>query len=227
VLFLVEIARALAEQAGRLEGVGLEMLPAQVFTHGIGRIVERRLEHVPEEYRPMLEAAATIGRKIDAQVLSHLFPAADLRSFLMIGANAALLDSEEGAWRFTHDKLREGLLDRLPLPQRQRQHADVAVAIEAIYANVDSYSGLLAYHFKQAGNLEKASFYYVRAGDSAMRLCAYSDARKHFAGAIETLHAIGTTEQLKRETVDTLLKQVRASHIADQPKQNLERLEEG
>jgi tetratricopeptide (TPR) repeat protein len=226
VFFLVEIARVLAEQASQFDGAGLTALPEQIFTLGIGRIVERRLLHVPEPYRPVLEAAATMGRKIDQVVLHHLFPDSDLREFLMICANAAILDSEEGDWRFSHDKLREGLLDRLPAEHRRRLHSDVAGALEANYANVESVSALLAYHFKLAGNPEKASQYFLRAGDSAMRLCAYNDARKHFTGAIAALYALPEDDNVKRQKVDTLVKQVRASHIADQPKQNLARLEE-
>lgn len=226
VFFLIEVARVLAEQAGQLNGIGLTELPEQVFTLGIGRIVERRLEHVPAEYRPMLEAAATIGRKIDAPVLTALFPGTDLRTFLMICANASILDSDEGDWRFTHDKLREGLLDRLLPPQRQQLHAQVATVLEANYSNVESYYAVLAYHFRQGGQAGKASTYYLRAGESAMRLCAFNDARKHFAGAIEMLHSLPATDEIKRQMVDTLLKQVRAAHIADQPKQNLDRLAE-
>jgi tetratricopeptide (TPR) repeat protein len=144
----------------------------------------------------------------------------------MICANAALLDSEEGDWRFSHDKLREGLLDRLPAEKRRQLHADVAGALAANYDNVESMSAVLAYHFKQAGNPDKASLYYLRAGDSAMRLCAYNDARRHYAGGIAALSELREDDHVKRQKIDTLVKQVRASHIADQPKQNMERLEE-
>lgn len=226
VFFIVEVARALAEQAGQLEDIAKSSLPEQIFTLGIGRIVERRLDRLPDQYRPVLEAAATIGRKLDLAVLQHLFASFDLRTFLMVCANVAILESGEGEWRFVHDKLREGLLGRLTAAQRQGLHVQVAFALEHLYPSVESYTAILAYHFRQGGMPDKASVCYLRAGESASRLCAYDDARRHFAGALESLHQLPETEEIKRTKVDTLLKQVRAAHIADGPKKNLERLGE-
>lgn len=220
------MVRVIAEQVGRNAGILATTLPEQIFTLGIERIVEKRLEHVPAEYRKVLEAAAALGRKVDSQVMQQMFPAFELPTFLMTCANCAILESSEGDWRFVHDKLREGLLARLDSQGRQQLHAEVAQALEFLYANHEAYSSLLAYHFKQAGAHEPASRYYLRAGDSATRLCAYSDARRHFSAALESLQLIAEDGQIKRRKVDTLLKQVQASHIADKPQQNLERLEQ-
>lgn len=226
VFFLVEVARALSGQGDLAQVADATALPEQLMTLGIGRIVERRLEQVPEHYRAVLKAAAIIGRKLDIPALQHLFPALDLRGFLRDCANAAILDASDGDWRFAHDKLREGLLEQLSAEQRRLLHANVAAALESLYADWEPAAGALAYHFRQAGVPDKARTYYLRAGETATRLCAYNDARRYFAEALSALQELPPSPEIKRQRVDTLLKQVRASHIADRPKQNVDRLEE-
>lgn len=225
VFFLVEVVRSIAEQVGQLEGISADSLPEQIFTYGIERIIEKRLAHVPDSYRKVLEAAATIGRKLDPQLMQQLFPGFDLRTFLITCANCAILEAGEGDWRFVHDKLREGLLAPLSDEARRQLHASVVQVMEGVHANSESHSAILAYHFKQAGLYDKASRYYLRAGETATRLCAYNDARQHFAAALAALQLLPETDAVKRRKVDALLKQVQASHIADKPQQNLERLE--
>ena len=76
VFFLVEVVRALAEDAGELQRIGQGELPENILTAGIERIVERRIEHVALEFRPALEFAATMGRQLDVAVITHAFPGA-------------------------------------------------------------------------------------------------------------------------------------------------------
>lgn len=225
VYFLVEVVRAIGEQLGQLSSLSADSLPEQIFTLGIERIVEKRLEHVPTPYRKVLEAAATIGRKIETQLLGQMFPDVDLRMFLITCANSAILEASEGDWRFVHDKLRQGLLDSLSAELRRKLHADVVHAMESVHQHEDSDSAILAYHFQQAELYDSASRYYLIAGDGATRLCAYSDARRHYAAALAALEMLDETDEVKRRKVDTLIKQVQASHIADKPQKNLERLE--
>jgi tetratricopeptide (TPR) repeat protein len=226
VFFLVEVVRAIAEHTGQLNSISQDSLPDQIFTLGIERIVEKRLEHVPSHYRKALETAAAVGRKLEPQLLQHMFPALDLRTFQMTCANAAIFETGDGDWRFVHDKLREGLLDSLEQEQRRELHADIVQAMESLYPSTESHSAILAYHCQQAGLPDKASRYYLQAGDSATRLCAYNDARRHFGAALAALQLLAETDEVKRRKVDTLLKQVQASHIADKPQQNLQRLEQ-
>ncbi len=226
VFFLVEVARALSDQGDLARLVDAAGLPEQLMTLGIGRIVERRLEQVPEHYRAVLKAAAILGRKLDTAALQHMFPSLDLRSFLRDCANVAILDASDGDWRFAHDKLREGLLEQLTLNQRRALHGSVSTALEHLYADLELAAGTLAYHFREAGVPDKARTYYLRAGDTATRLCAYNDARRYFAEALHELHALPPSSEIGRQRVDILLKLVRASHIADRPKQNIDRLQE-
>ncbi|MEM7800274.1 MAG: serine/threonine-protein kinase [Chloroflexota bacterium] len=56
--FLVEVVRALAEEAGRLTQIDAESLPAGVFTGGMQALVKRRLGKVAGRYQPLLVQSA-------------------------------------------------------------------------------------------------------------------------------------------------------------------------
>lgn len=67
--FMVEVVRALAEEAGSLFDVGRMTLPRNVFAGGVQQIVRRRLARVPAHWRALLRFAAVAGRQLDLKVL--------------------------------------------------------------------------------------------------------------------------------------------------------------
>lgn len=163
VFFLIETVRALAEEAGNLENVGRMTLPPTVFAGGVQKVVERRLNQVPEIYHPLLKVAAIAGRQIDLDVLSRI-AAVDVDDWLTICANSAVLTVQDGRWRFAHDKLREGLLARIDHEEMQRYSRQIAESIEAVYPYDDNLALILATHWQQAGDAEKEAYYAYLAG---------------------------------------------------------------
>ncbi|MCA9933114.1 MAG: protein kinase [Anaerolineales bacterium] len=161
VFFMVETVRALAEEAGTLSAIGVEALPATVFAGGVQRLVVRRLSRVPAVYRALLERVAVAGRAIDSAVLAHLGGAAEAAAFLQAGAEAAVLEVADGAWRFAHDKLREGLLRSIPDEDKQQQHRAVAEAIEAVYPDDAAYYDVLMDHWRVAGDVARELHYLL------------------------------------------------------------------
>jgi eukaryotic-like serine/threonine-protein kinase len=183
VFFIVEVVRALAEEAGELDLVGAVSLPESVFAGGIQRIVERRLQGMPEDALRYLHYAAVIGREIDLLLLKHLDTQFDPGSWLALCDNAAVLEVREARWRFVHDKLRELLLNQLP--DRARYHQEVAQAIEVVYAtNLAAHYANLAYHWQQAQVTDKAILYLEKAGEQALRNYANEEAIQFFSQAI-------------------------------------------
>ncbi|MBZ0276448.1 MAG: tetratricopeptide repeat protein, partial [Anaerolineae bacterium] len=174
VFFLVEVVRALAEEAGNLEQIGMATLPAHVFAGGIQKIVQRRLQHIPEHYYPLLQAAAVYGRQLDLPLLRVLAPRFDLELWLTVCAEAAVLDVQDDHWRFAHDKLREGVLGTVSEDARRALHEKVAQAIEEL--DDDEYVAALALHYGKAGNTAKEAYYAALAGKNALSGGAYRDA---------------------------------------------------
>ena len=74
----------------------------------------------------------------------HTFATEDLESWLVLCANAAVLEVQENRWRFTHDKLREHLLDELSEIERPLLHRRAAEAIENVSPDPIKQAAILA-----------------------------------------------------------------------------------
>ncbi len=198
VYFLVEIVRALAEEAGELSKVGKMELPDTVVAGGIQRIVQRRLSRVPAEYHPLLKLAAIAGRELDLKLMNtvatpHVIGAirheilptgVTLDQWLTTCAYATILEVNAGAWRFAHDKLREGVLAGLTDRELKSLHRHIATSLETVYADTPDYSARLTYHWGQVGDPKKEAFYAELAGDHALNTSAYRDALTYLERAM-------------------------------------------
>jgi tetratricopeptide (TPR) repeat protein len=190
--FMVEVARALAEEAGGLARIGPTMLPANVIAGGMRQLVRRRLGRVPETGRRLLKQAAVAGRQIELAVLEVLAGAeVELADWLRACADAAVLEIAEERWRFAHDKLREGVLAELTTAERPELHRQVAEAIELVYADQSgraAYAEALLDHWREAGDAAKEIAYIVLVAERAVRLIAeYDQARALLARGIALL----------------------------------------
>ncbi|WP_171817896.1 serine/threonine-protein kinase [Pyxidicoccus fallax] len=189
--FLVEVVRALAEEAGGLDRLGNMVLPERVFAGGVRRLVQRRLEKVPEHSRELLRMAAIVGRHVDVELLRHAAPGADVERWLSDCAAAAVLDVADGRWRFAHDKLREGVLAELPAAERPALHRRVAQALVAAHGDGSEWTAALCYHWGAAGDPVREAEYARRAGEEALRVGACREAVPFLARALESVAALG------------------------------------
>lgn len=224
VFVLIEVIRALVQEAGQTTRIAAGGLPPHILTGGIVELVERRLQRLSASDRQTLEAAAVVGRRIDLSVLSEMIPGTDWRTWLLTCANAAVLDAYEGGWRFAHDKLREHLVACLSTAKRQSLHLQVATALEHLWTERDDSEAQIAYHAEQAGDIRRAATYYSRAGDAAARRAAPFESVAQFARAASMLDRLPSTAALRRERADVLIRQVEHGLWAARPQDNLEHL---
>lgn len=190
-LFVVEVMRALAETAGRLERIAEMTLPKHILAGGMMTILQRRLGHIPAGYTPLTQLAAVSGRVLDLAVLGQASDqATNLDNWLTIGANAAVFTVQDGRWQFAHDKLRQAALLNLPPHQRQQLHGQIGQAIEQLYVDQlsDHYPDL-AHHYQQAQQQEKARHYTRLAGESAQAAFANAEAIAYYEQLLNLLDA--------------------------------------
>jgi predicted ATPase len=190
VFFLLEIVRTLAEEAGQLNEIGSISLPQQVYTGGVKQIVQRRLSRLGAGARPLLTLAALAGRQLDLALLNLLAPDIDLEMWLTECANAALLEFQDGNWKFTHEKIREGIADDLSEAVLRDLYDHVAAAMEHLYADHPEQAGALAYQWTMAGDSAREYRYTVKAGQLTLRNGAYQEALGYFGRAIALGHEI-------------------------------------
>jgi len=86
---------------------------------------------------------------------------------------------------FRHALVQEAAYGTLLKPDRKRLHHAVGEAVEALYANrLDELAPMLARHFQQSGDEDRALAYYVRAGDCALASFANEEAESLFRSAL-------------------------------------------
>jgi tetratricopeptide (TPR) repeat protein len=185
VFFLLEVARALAEEAGSLSNIGQVTLPTKVFTGGMRQILRRRIERLPADFQPLLQLAAVVGRQVDITLLRHVAPAVDVEKWLYQCASVTVLNVQDNRWQFAHDKLREAVLAELPDEERADLHRGIAEAIESVYPDDDERATALVHHWNIAGDTQKEWHYAQIAGERAYTISAFPDAINLFGRALE------------------------------------------
>jgi tetratricopeptide (TPR) repeat protein len=200
VFFLIEVVRALAEEAGRLDRVTSMALPQHVFTGGVERIIQRRLDAVPSDSRELLNLAAIAGRELNPTLLARLDPTIRIDRWLSHCIDAAVIEFRDGQLRFSHDKLRHGLMSRLADGDRKRLHSTVAAEMEILYEGKSGHYAALSYHWGEAGETTKEAQYAGLAGHEALRSSAYREAIQFVrrALALPIQHDEGTQTSLYR-----------------------------
>jgi predicted ATPase len=146
---LSEIVRALAEESGGLQALGrVEIHVNQEQT----ALLRRRLKSVPAWAYKGLETAALIGRELDLGLLDKLLSpnlrvippkelplqffstryyqrkGVTLDDWLLLCANAAILEVHDNRWRFCHDKLRKQVVADMQPQTKQGRENEIAKA---------------------------------------------------------------------------------------------------
>ena len=135
VFFVVEVVRTLAEIAGNLDDIGKITLPEHVFAGGMRTVIQRRLDQLDPSSYDVLKLAAIYGRYLDLNLLSQITDLStdDFENWLNGCANATVLEVFDGDWRFTHDKLREHIINQLPEDELEYLSQQVAQVVERLY----------------------------------------------------------------------------------------------
>ncbi|MCB9434909.1 MAG: tetratricopeptide repeat protein [Ardenticatenaceae bacterium] len=176
--FLVEVMRALAEEAGQLAAIDQETLPTSILTQGMEQILQQRIYKMLDSDQEMLQLAAVAGRQLDMKLLKTLKPDNTFfEGWLQRAAEAAILIIRDNQWLFAHDKLREAMLLNLDQHDRQWLHEQIALTVEAVYPNNRDYYRKLVEHWHAAQNVDKELHYLPAVAEHLIiELDAYPDA---------------------------------------------------
>jgi tetratricopeptide (TPR) repeat protein len=100
-----------------------------------------------------------------------------------IGVEALAAAHHGPVYTFTHDLIRDAVLDEIGAAQRAHLHGGVAAVLAETAAA--SHPKILADHYARAGEFELASIFAERAGDAAVGRLAFGDAREQYRIALE------------------------------------------
>ncbi len=183
IFFILEVMRYLSEGVEHLTDILRLNLPKSAFSGGMRSVVQRRLQQIPEQSLALLSMAAIAGRTLDLKLLQVISKRDNLEDWLR--SVSSVLDVRDNQYIFSHDKLREGLLDKIKPEEAPTLHRKVAETIEQIYPDNNAYSALLAFHWDKAHDTVKAVHYSIQAGNQALTAGSYREATAIFTRTIE------------------------------------------
>ncbi len=202
---LVELLRyacdqGLLSEAGRLDLAALgrgPVLPQTIFS-----LIESRLARLSEPARRVLDAAVAAGREFDFEVVyraAGLSQAAGLDALDELSAAGLVHPADSGGapatlpgqpplqrYAFDHSLTMEVAYREVGEPRHRLMHRRVGEAIEQVYGRQrsDEVAGVLAEHFAEGNQPERAAPYAFRAGQLAARLAAWAEASAFFEQAL-------------------------------------------
>ena len=152
--------------------------------------------------REVIQLASTIGREFGFGLLSAActLPEAQLQIELDKLVKAEILfkkgDAAEASYIFKHALLQDAANRSMLTKRRQACHQRIAEVIESEFEGiVKSQPALLAHHFNEAGNFDKASQYWLKAGQKSQQQSANVEAISQLTQGLKILQTLPESAQ--------------------------------
>ena len=147
--------------------------------------------------REVAQIGAVLGRGFPHALLQAVaeLDEAELRSAVERLAEADILfvegDGPRANYRFKHALIQDAAYESLLKRRRQELHARIAASIEVRFPQLaEAQPELVARHFSEAGLVEKAIPYWLRAGRLAAARSANVEAIAHLRSGLECARAL-------------------------------------
>jgi class 3 adenylate cyclase/tetratricopeptide (TPR) repeat protein len=180
-LFIEELAAAAAEQDG------VDELPVTVRA-----VIAARIDSLPPDARSALLSAAVVGRTFWQEVLRAVGGVDDLDAVLEDLERRNLIRREptsrlEGdlEFRFRHALIRDVAYGTLPRSIRRERHAATARFVEEGTDGAETVAWVLAHHWREAGEPEKAIPHLLAAAVLAQQSWAMDAVQDLYSQALE------------------------------------------
>jgi ABC-type transport system substrate-binding protein/class 3 adenylate cyclase len=203
-LFLEEAARDLVERG---DGAAV---PA-----AIQETLQARLDRLAPEAREVAAVASVVGRTFGTTLLERIVAPDRLRPALSDLQRLDLVVEERRRptpeYRFRHGLVQEAAYRNLLEDRRRELHRVVGAALEELHEEELSEAyGLLARHFAEADEPEKAAKYLLEAGDAARSVNADDEAIALYRRALSFLDQLDDAGRART----VLFKIAVAQHLA-------------
>lgn len=162
-------------------------------------VIKERVDRLSNELKKTLTIASVEGENFTAQVVGRLEEINDrlilerLSSQLskrhhLIEEDSTIDASQKSNlsfFKFSHSLIQQYLYNEIGNAEKRILHKSIAETLEKLYEeDIDMISSQLAKHFEEARVSEKAIAYYIMAGDKALRISAFHEAKKYFEHAL-------------------------------------------
>jgi ABC-type transport system substrate-binding protein/class 3 adenylate cyclase len=169
----------------------------------IQETLQARLDRLAPETREVASVASVVGRTFGTPLLERLVSPERLRPALSELQRLDLVVEERRRptpeYRFRHGLVQEAAYTSLLDDRRRELHRIVGAALEELHeGELSEAYGLLARHFAEADEPEKAARYLIEAGDAAHAVYAEEEAIAHYRRALLFLDRLGDEGRARR-----------------------------
>jgi class 3 adenylate cyclase/tetratricopeptide (TPR) repeat protein len=197
-LFIEEVARALRDGSpGLREAARLELSLTRArdrLPDTLWGVVAARIDALPEGAKRVLEMAAVVGERFDAELVRDVVPGlADEPTSLidLLVARGLLRPTADGEYDFCHGVVRSGAEAQLVRERLASLHRRIADALaKRPLAETAEGASRIGLHYDRAGEALAAIPPLLRAGQAYAGLRALLEAAAHLRRAFELLRAL-------------------------------------
>jgi ABC-type transport system substrate-binding protein len=216
--FLEEALHDLIERGALQRSDGHYVLAVDASELSVPALVQgalqARLDRLGRETRDVVSIAAVIGRTFELPLLEEVLPEEHLLPSLTELQRLDLVVERRrrpvAEYSFRHGLVQEVAYASLVEAKRRKLHRLVGEALERLNpASAGEICGVLARHFAEADEAEKAAHYLLRAGDAARALYADQEAVEHYSRARGFLARLADNARMR----ETLFKIALARHL--------------
>lgn len=204
-LFIDGLVRVLITE-DRLSGATRLDLAAFRVPDGVREAIRRWLALLSN--RSVLIIAATIGQEFELSCLQRVAQLSrdQLLDLLREAFEAGILvQLSRDAYRFSHALIRNALSDELNSADSRVLNLKIGEALEELYqADLLSHAAQLAHHFREGGELNKATDYFISAGEAARAVFAYEETAVHWRAALELMPDTGEERARRADLLEHL-----------------------
>ena len=112
----------------------------------------------------------------------------------------------EAVYSFKHALVRDAAYESLLKSRRHQLHGQIALVLENGFADIAaSQPEIVAHHFTEAGLVEAAIDYWLKAGNLALSRSANAEAVKHLRRGIELIQFQAPSPERVRKELDLYL----------------------
>ena len=209
-LFVEELTKAVLEGGILVEDAEGYRLDGPLQPLAIPATLQDSLMSRLDRLAPVKEISqvgAAIGREFSYSLLRVLVDRDEpaLKFALAQLENAELVfrrgEPPEAVYIFKHALVRDAAYESLLKSRRQQLHGQIARALEEKFADaVASQPEILAHHYTEAGLLDPAIDYWLKAGNLALSRSANAEAAKHLRQGIAlTQSTVPMAERARKE----------------------------
>jgi len=181
-------------------------------------IIAARMDRLEDNLKRTMQVASVIGREFAFRILQTITGMREeIKSYLLNLQGLEFIYEKslfpELEYIFKHALTQEVAYNSLLLKRRKEIHEKIGKAMETLYPDrLEEHYEMLAYHYAQNSNPDKAVEYLDLANQKASKAHALDQAKAYFDEAMGHLDTLPETEENRRRRISLIVNQGEVFH---------------